>query len=100
MNSTGLNTGSANNGGMGIPNLIPNTQPPQPTASTVSTGMNSSSIPGGAPIGNSAGIRTTNTPEATDEVESIIRAYIELSRAGQIQSSSSNNSNNRYQPAR
>ncbi|MFO0942715.1 MAG: hypothetical protein U0930_18410 [Pirellulales bacterium] len=102
--SNEVNAASANIGGMGIPNLVPNTQTQQPATSTVSSGMNSSSLPGSLPggstVSSSVGIRTTNTPEATDEVESIIRAYIELSRAGQLQSSSSPNSNNRYQPAR
>lgn len=97
INTPSLTPGSSAVGGSGIPNLVPNTQPQQPAASMVSTGSSANPSAG---VPTPSNIRTTGTPEGADQVESIIRAYIELSRAGQIQSSSNANSNNRYQPAR
>ncbi len=97
MNPNSSNPSNSIVSGSGIPNLVPNTQPQQPAASTVSTG---SSANPNAGMPSQSNIRMTGTPEGADQVESIIRAYIELSRAGQIQSSSNANPNNRYQPAR
>lgn len=101
--SSGMNPATSYSNTPGIPNLVPNSQIQQPTASTVSTGSavaNSTSQAPNMAVGSNSNIRTTSTPEATDEVESVIRAFIELSRAGKIQSSGSNNNSNRYQPAR
>lgn len=84
-----------------IPNLVagstnPNDANPGATTSMVSTQQ--------LPAGQStpSNVRTTVTPEANGEVESIIKAYVDLMRAGQA-SQSANTQNapaNRYQPVR
>lgn len=84
-----------------IPNLVagspnPTATSPGATASTVSTQQ----LPVGQ--GTPSNVRTTVTPEANGEVESIIKAYVELMRAGQA-SQPANTQNapaNRYQPVR
>jgi hypothetical protein len=99
-----------------IPNLVAGTM--NPGSANPSSTSPSGSNPGAPSLGVNAStvstqqlpagqatpsnVRTTVTPEANGEVESIIKAYVDLMRAGQA-SQSANTQNapaNRYQPVR
>lgn len=94
-----------------IPNLVAGSTNPSSTnpsgtnPGVPSLGVNASTVSTQQlPVGQNApsNVRTTVTPEANGEVESIIKAYVDLMRAGQA-SQSANTQNapaNRYQPVR
>ena len=89
-----------------IPNLVAgSTNPSGTNPGAPSLGVNASTVSTQQlPAGQAtpSNVRTTVTPEANGEVESIIKAYVDLMRAGQA-SQSANTQNapaNRYQPVR
>lgn len=89
-----------------IPNLVAgSTNPSGSNPGTPGLGVNASTVSTQQlPAGQAtpSNVRTTVTPEANGEVDSIIKAYVDLMRAGQA-SQSANTQNapaNRYQPVR
>jgi hypothetical protein len=95
---------------VGLPG-IPNLRQSAPASSQPATNELGESLPAIStvstqqPVVNSqpaSGLRQTHTPEANGEVESIIRAYIDLMRAGQTiqakQLQTQSATTNRYQP--
>jgi hypothetical protein len=93
--------------GASIPNFVSGTNQKFPVASTASIQQPAAPNAGGSSGGIASGgttPRLTSTPDANGEVEAIIKAYLELMRAGRATESTQQPTTtaptNRYQPTR